>query len=1068
MPTQLTKLATDIQNGDDATIIQDGIVLVQQVKTIISALGTIASELKNAALALTGIDSAEVVTFAEQLTSNLLSYLLITYVESIEPGYVGLATLLGIVDYVNEPGVANDPTHPAYTRRQLNMGNLGQLFTNPLQLLETVYAWGSPTFDGSQMMPRLSTGLNLIGFATSIPAAPGNTLDAPLMTIAPNPATTPPGLLWTFHYGIPGTYNLTIPVSARFAIQLQVQGSFGANLVMTVTPPASISLALPGATLDGLLQFLLVGTGVDASHPLLILGEAGSSRIEAKQLSVGGGITLTATTAGSGTADPTFSAAVTGGNVVIDTKNADGFIGSILSGADVQAPFQIGVTWRLSGGLQITGGAQLEIALPLHVTLGSVTIPTLYLIGGITASGLTLEVSVALGATLGPIELAVNRLGTVGTLTFPNGGGNLGPADLQISFKPPTGIGLALDVAGLTGGGYLDCNVAAAQYAGMMQMAYQQFQLQAFGLIATKLPTGPGYSLVAMIDANFPPIELVAGFTLSGVGGLLGVNRTISIDALEAGIKAKTLSNFLFTKNPVANAAQLLTDLDTFFPAAQGRYVFGPLLQISWGTPTVVTIDLALILELPDPVRLVLIGELAVLLPNPDAVLVELHMDVLGTINFGTDEGSLDAVLHDSRILHFPLQGAMALRGCWAGDDKTFLLAVGGFHPKFQPPPGFPTLQRVSISMPSGHISKLNLNGYLAVSSNTLQIGAHVDIFVGIDGFGISGYLNFDTLIQRNPFYFDGNISGGVTLSAGGDDIMSLDLTADLSGPAPWHCAGSVHFSILWFSVTKSFSVTFGDTAATLPTTRVDVGAGIRAALSDPRSFSATLITNENGLVTLRTSTVSGVVLGHPGATLNINQNVCPLGLTIQRFGADAPAGDSLFTITSVTADGAAQTPTSITDEFAPSQFLNLSDDDELAAPSFETFDSGVAFGDGALSSGPILSRPIVYETLIVDTPGGAPREDAGYTPPSDRLSGILTQLENSGRLRYAMPSQRMVRLPTPNYVIATTDEIAASGVGVATGQTFAQARVALAAAIAQNPDQRGTLQVVASYEVAA
>jgi hypothetical protein len=79
----------------------------------------------------------------------------------------------------------------------------------------------------------------------------------------------------------------------------------------------------------------------------------------------------------------------------------------------------------------------------------------------------------------------------------------------------------------------------------MLQLSYQSFQLQAFGLIATKLPTGPGYSMVAMIDATFPPIELVAGFTLNGVGGLLGVNRTISTDALEAGIKAPELFTLL-------------------------------------------------------------------------------------------------------------------------------------------------------------------------------------------------------------------------------------------------------------------------------------------------------------------------------------------------------------------------------------------------------------------------------------------------------------------------------------------------------------------------------------------
>src|SRR5262249_11188700 len=145
----------------------------------------------------------------------------------------------------------------------------------------------------------------------------------------------------------------------------------------------------------------------------------------------------------------------------------------------------------------------------------------------------------------------------------------------------------------------------------------------------------------------------------------------------------------------------------------------------------------------------------------------------------------------------------------------------------------------------------------------------------------------------------------------------------------------------------------------------------------------------------------------------------------------------------------------------------NLSDDDKLAAPSFETFTSGVAFGDSALTSGPIISRPIVYETLLVDTPGGEPREDAGYTPPPDRLSGTFTQLRDSGRLRYAMPSKPMVRLPALDYVIATTDQLAASDVGAAAGATFAQARAALAAAVAQNPDQRGTLQVVARYEVA-
>jgi hypothetical protein len=801
-------------------------------------------------------------------------------------------------------------------------------------------------------------------------------------------------------------------------------------------------------------------------QPTRLLTIPGGSFFETAEIYFAAGVDAT-----SGSPDVYVQMGATGGKLTIAASGADSFLSSILPSDGLTTNFDLGIEWSHRGGLRFTGGAALETTVPMNITLGPFRIQSTYVGLKGDGNGVSLEFSASGGAAIGPIQASVSRLGFVLQSAFHDG--NLGPIDLAVGFKSRSGVGLAVDTAGLTGAGFLSHDDASSQYAGMLQLSYQSFQLQAFGLIATKLPTGPGYSMVAMIDATFPPIELVAGFTLNGVGGLFGVNRTISTDALEAGIKAKTLSNFLFAKNPVANAAQLLTDLATFFPAAQGRLVFGPLLQIGWGTPTAITIDLALLLELPDPVRLVLIGELIVLLPNPNAVLLEMHTDVLGVVDFGTDEGSLDAVLHDSKLVQFPLQGSIALRSCWSGSDKTFLLSVGGFNPKFQPPPGFPTLQRLSISMPSGKITKLNLNGYFAVSSNTLQIGAHVDLFVGVDGFGIAGYLNFDTLIERNPFYFDGDISGGVMLSAGGDNVMSLDLSADLTGPAPWHCAGSVHFSVLGFGVTKGLSVTFGSSAPAQSTDLIDVGTQVLGALSDPRNFTATLTANQNGLVSLLTPSTQGVAVGHPAAGLKVMQRVVPLGLTIQKFGAGAPSGDTQFTITAVTADGTDENTTPVQDAFAPAQFLNLSNDDELASPSFETFDAGISLADGALTFGnaaasamSAIVHPVSYETWLIDTPGGNEREDPGIPVPPDRFSGILWALNNSGRLRYSAPSQPMVKAATLDYVVATTDQIAASGVGVATGQTYAQAHAALTEAIAGNPAQSGTLQVVALYEV--
>ena len=496
------------------------------------------------------------------------------------------------------------------------------------------------------------------------------------------------------------------------------------------------------------------------------------------------------------------------------------------------------------------------------------------------------------------------------------------------------------------------------------------------------------------------------------------------------------------------------------------------MLQIGWGTPTVLTLNLALLLTLPDPVRLVLLGELDVLLPDPKAAVLEMHMDLLGTIDFTADEGSLDAVLHDSRLAHYPLTGAMAMRACWAGSSKEFLLAIGGFNPAFQPPASFPTLPRVAINMKSGSIAKLNLAGYVAVTSNTLQIGANIDLAVGVDGFGISGYLNFDTLIQFSPFHFEADISGGIELTAGGDDLMSLDLAASMSGPSPWHVAGKVHFSILGFGVSKSFSETFGDSSTQPALQSVDVGAALRAALGDPRNYSASLTTNQNGLVSVRTPTTTGVALGHPAASLNIDQRIVPLGLTIARFGAAPPQGDKLFTITATTVDGNTATTVPLNDEFAPAQFLDLSDDQELSSPSFESFDAGVSVAQGAwrvgeaMAGSAVIERAVAYETYLIDTTGGQARELTGVTPVQPtHMIPVLSGLLNSGTFRYAGPSRSMV-LPPLGYVVATTDQIAVSGVGVTTGQTYAQARGALGAAVAQNPNQLGALQVVPLYEV--
>ena len=89
------------------------------------------------------------------------------------------------------------------------------------------------------------------------------------------------------------------------------------------------------------------------------------------------------------------------------------------------------------------------------------------------------------------------------------------------------------------------------------------------------------------------------------------------LDALRAALKADKLAAILFPKNAVSNAPLVLAQLDALFPTAQGRFLFSPIALIGWGKPYYDGGTSAVVLELPEPIRIILIARLAVRLPTP-------------------------------------------------------------------------------------------------------------------------------------------------------------------------------------------------------------------------------------------------------------------------------------------------------------------------------------------------------------------------------------------------------------------------------------------------------------------
>jgi hypothetical protein len=65
----------------------------------------------------------------------------------------------------------------------------------------------------------------------------------------------------------------------------------------------------------------------------------------------------------------------------------------------------------------------------------------------------------------------------------------------------------------------------------------------------------------------------------------------------------------------VGNAPAIIRSLASAFPAQRGSYLLGILAKIGWFTPTLIELDLALILEFGASDRLLVLGRISSLLP---------------------------------------------------------------------------------------------------------------------------------------------------------------------------------------------------------------------------------------------------------------------------------------------------------------------------------------------------------------------------------------------------------------------------------------------------------------------
>lgn len=708
--------------------------------------------------------------------------------------------------------------------------------------------------------------------------------------------------------------------------------------------------------------------------------------------------------------------------LVVKPSEEDGFLKSIFSkGIDYTFSFSLG--FSNLNGFHFSGSGGLEINLSKNINLGLLELldskinisPQLGQSPGIGSGfGTTLK------GNLGPLKVIIEDLGLKFNLGFPpDMKGNLGIIDLDLGMKPPKGVGLSIDARAFRGGGYLYIDPEKGEYMGALELeVFKLFNIKAIGIITTKLPDGsPGFSLLILVTAEFTAVQLGFGFTLNGVGGLLGLNRTSNQEEIGLRIREGTASEIFFPQNVVANIKPIISSLKAVFPQHQGNFVFGPMGKIGWGTPTIVEAELGMIIDVPDPVRIAIIGVARLDLPfkgSQPLAVVQLRMAFMISVDFGRKMFSIDASLFDSRVLMYTLSGDFALRIGW-GANPMFIFSVGGFHPKYlEAPVELQTMKRLTIRILDTFFLKIGCEFYLAVTSNTAQFGVYAYLLGKAGPVEATGYIKFDVLFQFRPFYFIATIDCSASLLIdlgvfGRHELFSIRIFGELSGPEPWHFLGFASFKILWFEIQFQLEHAWGDD----PQIAEPLQENVEELLL--KEFDRQL--NWQGIPD--PGSVQGVTIGplnpdeivlFPSTILRFSQKAVPLSLTLEKFGEAEVSGANRFEITNVQLGSKRFTPSAIPEQFAPANFLRLSDDEKTSCRSYEEMQGGIEFkieGDNQ-SIGDPTQVDIEYEVNYLQS-----KERVNTSAPPQAIEVAQFNRQNRGSAAFRSPLSKEVTRPS-------------------------------------------------------
>ena len=610
--------------------------------------------------------------------------------------------------------------------------------------------------------------------------------------------------------------------------------------------------------------------------------------------------------------------------------------------------FALGYSYKK--GLDLEGSVSVRIPINKKIDLKAAKLSNLALEVALPdLRGLNFGISTNLSLDLGCVHFSLADLGFgLGSDLF-DVNWHWKDFNLVPSLKLPDGIGLGIDLEGvLKGTGALKWNQETGEIVGAAELIIMDLVgASALFILNMKEKDGVKFSFMGALSVYFSPgIQLGMGFSITALGGALGLYRRIDTDRMQRAVHDGSLMSVMFVKDLDKNLDTVLENMTAYYPISKENFFVGVMAQISWAEK--VKVDFGLFVQAPDPVVIMIAGGLHFNIADSLDKLLSINANFLGIIDFSKGL-SFDASLYDSYIVGIQFYGDIALRIYWAGDTKGFILSAGGFHPQYTPEPGFnvSNMKRLGMKLDIGPV-KLSMEEYFAVTSNTVQFGSDTRLQLGWEKFGINGFMYYNVLFQFKPFAFAFDAGIGVAVTCGSWKLMSISLALEVSGPRPWHIKGNASFWFLFVKIKCGFSYSWGKKQSSVEREVIPVFSLYAAHYKNTDDWTVISSDMVDNLVTILPYAGDELVM-NSSDVLSFNQSEVPLNQTLECFGENTP-NLSQITLEKVSV-GSGYSYKELEEKsdnvasFAPSMFKKMTDNEKLSAPSYENMVSGFRVG---------------------------------------------------------------------------------------------------------------------------